>query len=79
MKSSHTPLPFDQPVLVASESAILPFSGSGSLIIMPILNGAVGKYSVFATAPVCASSAMIHDPWCNIRAKEPASIPPFVH
>ncbi len=41
-------------LIAATSTPLASIFGSGFLIIVPILNGAVGKYAVFAMAVVCA-------------------------
>lgn len=59
-------------LIAATSTPLASIFGSGFLIIVPILNGAVGKYSVFAMAIVCTLAYGIgHAIRFNIKNVEP--------
>ena len=59
-------------IIAATATPLASIFGSGFLIIVPILNGAVGKYSVFAMAAVCALAYGVgHAIRFNITNAEP--------
>lgn len=59
-------------LIAATATPLASIFGSGFLIIVPILNGAVGKYSVFAMAVVCGFAYCVgHAIRFNIKNAEP--------
>jgi hypothetical protein len=59
-------------LIAATTTPLASIFGSGFLIIVPILNGAVGKYAVFAMAAVCALAYCVgHAIRFNIKNAEP--------
>ena len=59
-------------LLAATATPLASIFGSGFLIIVPILNGAVGKYAVFAMAVVCVLAYCVgHAIRFNIKNAEP--------
>jgi len=61
-----------KPVIDATSTPLASIFGSGFLVIVPILAGAVGKYSVFAMAAVCAFAYAVGSVIrFNIRRAEP--------
>jgi hypothetical protein len=59
-------------LIAATSTPLASIFGSGFLIIVPILNGAVGKYAVFAMALVCALAYCVgHAIRFNIKNAEP--------
>ena len=62
-----------KPLVAATSTPLSSIFGSGFLIIVPILAGAVGSYSVFAMAGVCALAFTVGSVIrFNIRCAEPA-------
>lgn len=59
-------------LIAATSTPLASIFGSGFLIIVPVLNGVVGRYSVFAMAVVCALAYCVgHAIRFNIRHAEP--------
>ncbi len=58
-----------KPIVAATSTPLSSIFGSGFLIIVPILAGAVGPYSVLAMAGVCALAYAVGSP-----VPEPQSI-----
>ncbi len=61
-----------KPVFAATATPLASIFGSGFLVIVPILDGAVGKFSLFAMAAVCAVAYAVGSVIrFNIRHAEP--------